>query len=68
MENGRFSSKGSGDVSMSERGSTDVEQLQKAGSGSRVLKFELQLYKLRDGEYCLDVQVRCAECIAWLAA
>ena len=57
VENGSTSRKGSGDVSMSERGSTDVELLAKAGPASRVLKFELQLYKLRDGEYCLDVQV-----------
>ena len=23
----------------------------------RVLKFELQMYKMRDGEYCIDIQV-----------
>lgn len=63
MENGRASPKGSGDISMSDRGSTDAELLQKAGSTSRMLKFELQLYKLRDMEYCLDVQVR--RCAAW---
>ena len=28
------------------------------GSKERVLKFELQMYKMRDGEYCIDIQVR----------
>ena len=27
------------------------------GSKERVLKFELQMYKMRDGEYCIDIQV-----------
>ncbi len=27
------------------------------GSAERVLKFEVQMYKMRDGEYCLDIQV-----------
>ena len=27
-------------------------------SQQRILKFELQLYKLKDGQYLLDVQVR----------
>ena len=40
----------------------DVNMADPGGTGSdrpalRVLKFELQLYKLRDGEYCIDVQV-----------
>ncbi|BDA43258.1 Serine/threonine protein kinase OSK3 [Coccomyxa sp. Obi] len=26
------------------------------GSTERVLKFELQMYKMRDGEYCIDIQ------------
>ena len=52
---------------MSERGSTADEQLAKAGPALRVLKFELQLYKLRDGEYCLDVQVRPLVSLFWLA-
>ena len=26
--------------------------------GERVLKFELQMYKMRDGEYCIDIQAR----------
>ncbi|CAL5229165.1 g12440 [Coccomyxa viridis] len=26
------------------------------GSKERVLKFELQMYKMRDGEYCIDIQ------------
>ncbi len=29
------------------------------GSKERVLKFELQMYKMRDGEYCIDIQVCC---------
>jgi hypothetical protein len=28
------------------------------GSKERILKFELQMYKMRDGEYCFDIQVR----------
>ena len=28
------------------------------GSKERVLKFELQMYKMRDGEYCIDIQVK----------
>jgi hypothetical protein len=28
------------------------------GSRERVLKFELQMYKMRDGEYCIDIQVK----------
>lgn len=27
------------------------------GSTERVLKFELQMYKMREGEYCVDIQV-----------
>ena len=27
------------------------------GSAERVLKFEIQMYKMRDGEYCIDIQV-----------
>ena len=26
--------------------------------GERLLKFELQMYKMRDGEYCIDIQAR----------
>ena len=29
-----------------------------ATPGERVLKFELQMYKMRDGEYCIDIQAR----------
>ena len=27
------------------------------GSRERILKFEMQMYKMRDGEYCIDIQV-----------
>ena len=27
------------------------------GSAERLLKFEVQMYKMRDGEYCIDIQV-----------
>ena len=40
------------DVNMADPGGTDSDR-----PALRVLKFELQLYKLRDGEYCIDVQV-----------
>ena len=33
-------------------------------SQQRILKFELQLYKLKDGQYLLDVQVSTAMCMA----
>ena len=33
-------------------------------SQQRILKFELQLYKLKDGQYLLDVQVSTALCMA----
>ena len=39
------------DVNMADPGGTDSDK-----PALRVLKFELQLYKLRDGEYCIDVQ------------
>ena len=32
------------------------------GSKERVLKFELQMYKMRDGEYCIDIQVKSLTC------
>ena len=47
------------DVNMADPGGTDSDR-----PPLRVLKFELQLYKLRDGEYCIDVQVRPA-CQLW---
>ena len=30
----------------------------RGSGGERVLKFELQMYKMRDGEYCIDIQAR----------
>ena len=30
----------------------------RSSGGERVLKFELQMYKMRDGEYCIDIQAR----------
>ena len=37
------------------------------GSTERILKFELQMYKMRDGEYCIDIQVsgmtQCTPCL-----
>ena len=41
------------DVTISDNG----RNLSLPGSKERVLKFELQMYKMRDGEYCIDIQV-----------
>lgn len=35
--------------------------------GERVLKFELQMYKMRDGEYCIDIQARRAPAVLHVA-
>ena len=62
-ENGRPPLRGLGDVSMTPPAQHDVSMADPGGTdldkppSPRILKFELQLYKLRDGEYCIDVQV-----------
>ena len=74
LENGQLPVQGSdeldADTSMAGSGSLDSsthgQDSNTGGQGDntkpRVLKFEVQLYKCRDGEYCMDVQVRFAHC------
>lgn len=39
-------------------GAADMEASMSASKGPiQVVKFEIQLYKVKDGEYCIDIQV-----------
>ena len=50
---------GSGSLDSSTHGQDSIRGNNGDNTKPRVLKFEVQLYKCRDGEYCVDVQVGC---------